>query len=168
MTSDSMIADRLLQRQRTEVEDEIEGLNSISCDEVIVKGVLLTESPNAANPMAQVLKSLKIKLDVVRETNSQPLPTRSNVGCNLHGDSKVSADVSVDSSRVSFPQPLPPRPNIGRNLHWDSKPSADISVDGSRVSFPQPQPPRPNVGYNLDGDSKASADVSVDLHTGNV
>ena len=30
--SDSMIADRLLQRQRTEVEDEKEGLNNFGCD----------------------------------------------------------------------------------------------------------------------------------------
>ena len=61
--SDSMIADRLLQRQRAEVEDELEGLNNIGCDEIILKGVMLTEVPNVANPMAHVLKSLTTKLD---------------------------------------------------------------------------------------------------------
>ena len=65
--SDSMIADKLLQRQRTEVEDDQEGLNNIGCDEVILKGVLLTEVPNVANPMAHVLKSLTNKLDVAGE-----------------------------------------------------------------------------------------------------
>ena len=132
--SDSMIADRLLQRQRTEVEDEIEGLNSISCDEVIVKGVLLTESPNAANPMEQVLKSLKIKLDVVRESN-------------------------LDGSRVSFTQPQPVRPNVGHNLDGDSKASADVSVDASRVS--STQPPSANSPQNLQGDSQVLTETSV-------
>ena len=65
--SDSMIADRLLQRQRTEVEDQQEGLNNIGCDEVILKGVLLTEVPGVANPMAHVLESLTNKLDVAAQ-----------------------------------------------------------------------------------------------------
>ena len=63
----TLIADRLLQRQRTEVEDEWEGLNNIGCDEVILKAVMLTEVPNVANPMAHVLKSLTRKLDPAGE-----------------------------------------------------------------------------------------------------
>ena len=60
---DSTIADRLLQRQRAEVEDELEGLNNMGCDEIILKGAMLTELPNVANPMAHVLKSLTTKLN---------------------------------------------------------------------------------------------------------
>ena len=56
--TDSRIADRLLKRQRTEVEDEREGLNNVGCDEVILMRIMLTEVPNVANPMAHVLKSL--------------------------------------------------------------------------------------------------------------
>ena len=56
--TDSMIADRLLQRQRAEVEDELGGLNNIGFDEIILKGVILTEVTNVANPMAHVLKAL--------------------------------------------------------------------------------------------------------------
>ena len=52
-----------MQRQRAEVEDEQEGLNNIGCDEIVLKGVILTEVPNVANPMAHVLKSLTTKLD---------------------------------------------------------------------------------------------------------
>ena len=65
--SDSMIADQLLQRQRAEVEDEQEGLNNNASDDVFIKGVLLTEAPNVANPMAHVLNSLVKKLDDTRE-----------------------------------------------------------------------------------------------------
>ena len=61
--SDSMIADELLQRQRIEVEDEQEGFNNSGADDVFIKGVLLTEAPNVANPMAHVLESLVNKLD---------------------------------------------------------------------------------------------------------
>ena len=53
-----MIADRPLQRQRAAVEDQLEGLDNMGCDEVILKGVMLTEVPNVANPMANVLESL--------------------------------------------------------------------------------------------------------------
>ena len=56
--SDSMIADRPLQRERAAVEDQLEGLDNMGCDEVILKGVMLTEVPNVANPMANVLESL--------------------------------------------------------------------------------------------------------------
>ena len=35
--TDSMIADKLLQRQRAEVEDELEGLDNMDCDEVILR-----------------------------------------------------------------------------------------------------------------------------------
>ena len=65
--SDSMIVDRLLQFQRSEVEDQLEGLDNMGCDEVILKGVTLTKVPNVANPMAHVLESLTNKLDVARE-----------------------------------------------------------------------------------------------------
>ena len=63
LSSATAIADKLLQRQRAEVEDELEDLNNIGCDEIILKGVMLTEVPNVANPMAHVLKSLTTKLD---------------------------------------------------------------------------------------------------------
>ena len=53
--SDSMIADRLLQLQRFEVEDQLEGLNNIGCEEIILKEVLLTEVPNVANPRPMFL-----------------------------------------------------------------------------------------------------------------
>ena len=52
--TDSMIADKLLQRQRAEVEDVLEGLNNIGCDEVILRGVMLPEVPNVANPIAHL------------------------------------------------------------------------------------------------------------------
>ena len=38
--NDGLIADKLLQRQRAEVEAELEGLNDIGCNEVILKGVM--------------------------------------------------------------------------------------------------------------------------------
>ena len=70
--SDSMIADELLQRQRIEVEDEQEGFNNSVADDVFIKGVLLTEAPNVANPMAHVLESLLNKLDeTVEEVDAQ-------------------------------------------------------------------------------------------------
>ena len=50
--SDSMIADKLLQRQRTEVEDQLEGLDNMGRDEFILKGVMMTDLPNITNPMA--------------------------------------------------------------------------------------------------------------------
>ena len=62
-----MIANKLLQRQRAEVENEREGFNDIGCDEIILKTVLLTEVPNVANPMAHVLESLTNKLDAAGE-----------------------------------------------------------------------------------------------------
>ena len=65
--TDSRIADRLLKLQRTEVEDEREGLNNVGCDELIIQRVMLTEVPNVANPMAHVLKSLTSNLDPAGE-----------------------------------------------------------------------------------------------------
>ena len=59
-----MIADRLLQRQRSEVEYQLEGLNNIGCEDVILKEGLLADVPNVANLMAHVEESLTNKLKV--------------------------------------------------------------------------------------------------------
>ena len=95
--TDSMIADQLLQRQRTEVEDEREGFNDYASDDVFIKGVLLTESPNVTNPAAHVLESLVNKLD--------------DTGEQFDAHSKfvdVASSVHVspnDNDDVSLPQP---------------------------------------------------------------
>ena len=94
--SDSMIADRLIQNQRTEVEDEKEGLYNFGCDEVIVKGVLLTEAPNAANPMSAVLQSLKRKLDITKEScDNQNIPT------NIIRKNPLFSDDTTEESNVN-------------------------------------------------------------------
>ena len=79
-SSDSMIADKLLQRQRAEVEDERDGLNNFGCDDVILKGVLLTEMPNVAKPMAHVLESLTNELDVAADVFDVDLPLSFSLG----------------------------------------------------------------------------------------
>ena len=102
--SDSMIADRLLQHQRTEVEDEKEGLHNFGCDEVIVKGVLLTEAPNAANPMSAVLESLKRKLDITKEASHNNKTHANIIKRNpiFSVDTTEESNVKEDSSTSSI------------------------------------------------------------------
>jgi hypothetical protein len=93
--TDSMIADQLLQRQRTEVEDEQEGLSNSAAEDVFIKGVLLTEAPNVANPMAHVLDSLVNKLDNTRDESDAQ---------GKFVDIAASMDVSrTDNDAVSLP-----------------------------------------------------------------
>ena len=74
--SDSMIADRLLQQQRAEVEDDVEGLNNIGCDEIFLKGIMLTAVPSVANPMLHVMESLSNNMD---DPNSCLVVTASQI-----------------------------------------------------------------------------------------
>ena len=103
--SDSMIADRLLKNQRSEVEDEKEGLHNIGCDEVIVKGVLLTEAPNAANPMSLVLESLQKKLDIVRKYSDVPKGSSNletiNPATSVNTSQALTVNSLEDFSEVS-------------------------------------------------------------------
>ena len=104
--TDSMIADRLLQRQRAEVGDELEGLNSIGCDEVILKTVMLTEVPNVANPMAHVLKSLTTKLDdpgVIFPVDSNKRTHKVRVGDNLLNEYEDNPELIGGAFATLFP-----------------------------------------------------------------
>ena len=62
-----MIAAQLLQRQRTEVEDEQEGFSNCASGDVFIRGVLLIEALNVTNPVALLLESLDNKLDDTEE-----------------------------------------------------------------------------------------------------
>ena len=137
--SDSMIADRLIQNQRTEVEDEKEGLYNFGCDEVIVKGVLLTEAPNAANPMSAVLQSLKRKLDITRES-SHHNKTQKNIvikNQNYSVDTTEDSNVKEDSSTISI-EHFAQEPKIcfkPTNNHIASRVSSQEEVIGDRDNF---------------------------------
>ena len=104
--TDSMMADKLLQRQRTEVEDELEGLNNIGCDEVILKGVMLTEVPNVANPMTHILKSLNNKLDDPGEVSRVDSSKRTHkvlVGDNLLNEYEDNPELIGGAFATLFP-----------------------------------------------------------------
>ena len=66
--SDSLIAERLATNQRYEVEDSNAGLCPDGYKGVIIRGVMLTDAPQADNPISMVLKSLKKKIDNAKES----------------------------------------------------------------------------------------------------
>ena len=119
--TDSMIADQLLQRQRSEVEDEQEGFNNSASDDVFIKGVLVTEAPNVANPIAHVLESLVNKLDDTAEG--------SDAQGNLV-DIAASVDLSrIDNDGVSLPfQPSHPSSNVHASSKNDVKRTHKVHV----------------------------------------
>ena len=151
-----MIADELLQRQRSEVEDEHEGFNNSASDDVFIKGVLLTEAPNVANPMAHVLESLLNKLD---DTGEESLIqgkvvdiTASMDACRIDNDAQCvdsGAECPSDAIRdgrdshdPSHDQPIGPSTSL-----------RDSVGSGGTTSLPM-QPCHPDVqSPNDDGAS---------------
>ena len=120
--SNSMIADQLLQRQRTEVEDEQEGFNKYACGDVFIKGILLTEAQNVDNPIAHVLDSLLNKLDATGEEFD---PQRKFV--DIASTMDVSRiDDAVDDEDVS-PRSQPSHPDA------QSYNEEDFSKDNPKV-----------------------------------
>ena len=91
--SDSLIAERLSTNQRWEVEDNAAGLSPEGYNGVIMKGVMLTDAPQAINPASLVLKSLKTKIDEAKKSGN--LQNAANPHGNLDHQSYVSnEDVS--------------------------------------------------------------------------
>ena len=103
--SDSIIADRLAEHQRTVVEDRAAGLVGSGCSDIIIKGVLLTDSPHASNPMSMVLGSLQAKIDRAKlSADGEELPStevrRINV---IEEDVVYNNDENDDVERASGP-----------------------------------------------------------------
>ena len=91
-----MIADQLLQRQRSEVEDERDGFNNYASDDVYIQGVLLTESPNVTSPIAHVLESLVNQLDHTGE-EFDAHSKFGDIASSVHVSGNDNDDISLRS-----------------------------------------------------------------------
>ena len=105
--SDSMIAERLSTNQRWEVEDNDAGLTLEGFDGVIIRGVMLTDVPQATNPISIVLQSLKSKIDDAKDSTKLHRKNHTDVQSDhqsavckdglQHGEHRKANEVSQKS-----------------------------------------------------------------------
>ena len=91
--TDSLMAEQLFNRKRSEVEDKEARLDDEKNGGVILKGVLLTDAPQTIDPISLALRSLKNKIDEAKDA----IPDKDNVSAKRKSGDIAFGEAAVDA-----------------------------------------------------------------------